>query len=485
MFTPDAQKKFIQAFSPHAERYSLVLSTTTDDKQGLLIEAAPTAVEWQKHFTNDNIRLALAPSHTQGYVQWAVLDVDDQAFNHDIPDVGGIRYPSNSGKLHILYRFGKDEKINEVIALLSRYATMLGTTRFDVFPSSNGTTTISLPKFHTTADMGRFLQQCESSRTVAEHWSGMVSGCSKTPLCFWKVSRDGIPAGQTDEALRSGFSHLYSATPDSSKPLARDMVASHHRDLVGKLERLAGNTKLTKAKISKACLHVMELGLCAGEACALHPKHIEPYEVQTSATPFVESILLTSDIIDHVVKRLDCDDPTATTYSIYTTESPIPINIDHNDLNSRTMFHKSFSAVLRSVELDKEEFPRLTKYIMSVAVEHTISFEFTLTGRVMSTILEMQDSLPLHCIATVATPASTALVLTTGEAAFTRGTLANEILNGMKGAKVKNGMIEQAVDELVKLGKLNKIQVFNKTFYAVRGMTLEEVCNYETPVHNT
>ena len=484
MFTPDAQKKFIQAFSPHAERCSLVLSTTTDDKQGLLIETAPTAVEWQKHFTNDTIRLALAPSHTQGYVQWAVLDVDDQAFSYDTPDVDGVRYPSNSGKLHILYRFGKDEKINEVIALLSRYAAMLGTTKFDIFPSSNGTTTISLPKFHTTADMDSFLQQCEPSRTVAEHWAGMVSGCSKTPLCFWEVSRQGIPAGQTDEAFRSGFSHLYNATPDSSKPLARTLVASNHGDLVGKLERLASNVKVTKTRLGKACSHVMDLGLCAGSACALHPQHAEPYEVQTSATPFVDSILLTSDSIDHVTKRLDSDDPMSTTYSIYTTESDIPINIHHNDLNTRAMFHKSFSAVLRSVELDKEEFARLVKYIMAVAVEQPISFEFTLTGRVLSTILEMKDALPLHCVATVATPASTAIELTTGEAAFTRGALANWILGGMKGAKVKNGMVEQAVDELVKLGKLTKVQFFNKTFYAVRSMTLEEVCNYETPVHN-
>jgi hypothetical protein len=374
-----------ERFSPHADSFALIAKDAAGDKLGQRIDGEPSDETWEKHFAGD-VQIGLCPMAKQGLVSWAVLDIDDILYDNMPRMSYQGHYPSANKKTHIYFRFDTEVPVHEASEFISNVAAHLGSNKADIFPSTQGKSTVSLPHFRTEAAVTTFLSNTDRGRSIQDYYE-LLGINSAVPPCIPRIAKDSLE-DKSDDVLYHGVAALVRGLGDS--------YVAPVLDALGDL-RSKGEAKLktrTQGIVARGCAMIEAHGFCAGSTCPHHKNH---RKVTTSTAPSdgVE-VYLSADHVEEAYAICNLEDGSMSTFYVkfsFCPEHYIPFK--SGGLTDRLALKRNIAGIaMRTIHIEKETVAALANRVMAAASKNPKSQHVGHTAAVMSGIAVILDDLP-------------------------------------------------------------------------------------------
>lgn len=381
----EVQNQIRERFSPHTEAYTLIAKDVAGDKRGSTVYDTLTEDVWAKHF--DGIaRIALCPMATQGLVQWAILDVDCTKYA-DFSHLYMGRYPSSGGRLHIYFRFDKEIPVHDARAFLTIVATHFGFRKTDLFPSEQGTKTISVPQFNNDYEAKLFLEATNTGRSVAEYYE-LFNIKPSLPPCVNLVAKSDL-IQQRDNAFSHGLAVVARELGNGAVEAIKEVLTAE-----GNTREIDKIGKPLGSSMAYGCAMLESLNKCGGNTC---PHHRDYRRVTTDTTPSDGvTVYLSADNVVEAYAVSNLEDGSLSTFYVkfnFCPDQYVPFKAGH--LGDRLAVKRNIVGIaMRNIKIEKEALEKLENRIMLLAKENSKTQYVGHANAVMAKLSTILEELP-------------------------------------------------------------------------------------------
>lgn len=268
---------------------------------------APSEVRWVEHIRGTQ-GVGCVPILDDGDVLWGAIDIDNHGSEEDIPIapldqiVAENKLPlvlcrSKSGGVHAYAFFKAPTKATKAKSMLGGWAAQLGHAGAEIFPKQaklvgkgfgnwinmpyfggNGTVRyafrggkkLSLPEFIQEAERLRIDEAEINAQQVAEH--------REAPPCIQRMMREGVAAGQRNEAMYNLTIYLRKAFPGHTERMATEFNALIFDKALPKAELKRTIASASRPDYSYRCGEEPIRSLCDRDTCIKRQFGITPAE---------------------------------------------------------------------------------------------------------------------------------------------------------------------------------------------------------------